>query len=140
MPTTPTTSSPSPPPTPPPKRYLRILYADDLVDLRDVMRLALSREGHGVECVEDGRHALDRVLADPGFDLVITDHHMPRMNGIELVSQLRAVPFRGKILVFSSELSPMIADDYRKLGVDRILYKPVAPSALRELLLELFPR
>jgi two-component system chemotaxis response regulator CheY len=123
----------------PPKRHLRVLYADDLPELRDVMRMALSRQGHGIECVEDGRYALDRVLADPGFDLVITDHHMPRMNGIELVSQLRALPFRGKIMVFSSELSQAVADDYRNIGVDKILYKPVFPSQLLEVLTELFP-
>lgn len=122
-----------------PKKYLRVLYADDLLDLRELMRFALSREGHGIECVEDGQHALDRVLADPRFDLVITDHHMPRMNGIELVSRLRAVPFQGRIMVFSSELSPAVAEDYRNLGVDKILYKPVFPSQLRDVLAELFP-
>lgn len=134
----PTTISPTTLSTHPAKKYLRVLYADDLAELRDVMRLTLSREGHGIECVEDGRHALERVLADSGFDLVITDHHMPRMNGVELVSQLRAVPFRGRIVVFSSELSPTVADDYRKLGVDRICYKPVMPSALRDIIRELF--
>jgi len=134
-----TTSHPERSATHSPKRHLRILHADDLDDLRHVMRLSLSREGHGIECVEDGQRAFERVLADPGFDLVITDHHMPGMNGIELVSRLRALPFRGKIMVFSSELSPAIADDYRNLGVDKILYKPVFPSRLRELLAELFP-
>lgn len=119
------------------KKYLRVLYADDLHDLREIMRLVLSREGHGIECVEDGQHALERILADSGFDLVITDHHMPRMNGLELVTRLRALPFRGKIVVFSSELSPDVADDYRTLGVDRILYKPVTPTALRDVLADL---
>jgi two-component system chemotaxis response regulator CheY len=121
------------------RRHLRILYADDMRELRDVMKISLSRDGHGIECVPDGLVALRRVQADPGFDLIITDHHMPEMNGYEFVTQLRTLPYAGKIMVFSSELSPVVAADYRKLEVDRILYKPVYPSALRQVIEELFP-
>lgn len=122
-----------------PKRFLRILYADDVRELREVARISFSREGHGIECVEDGAHALNRVMADPAFDLVITDHHMPNLNGLELVKGLRQLGFGGKIMVFSSELDPAVADEYRKLVVDRILFKPIFPSALRATLAELFP-
>src|SRR4051794_39441053 len=88
------------------EKHLRVLYADDVRELREIMRLSLSRDGHGIECVEDGAQALQRVMADPGFDLVITDHHMPFMNGPELVQNLRGLSYNGKIMVFSSELSP----------------------------------
>jgi two-component system, chemotaxis family, chemotaxis protein CheY len=121
------------------KRCLRIAYADDMPELRDVARLALNRDGHQVECFADGAHALARITADPGFDLVITDHHMPRMNGVELVTALRDIGFAGKIMVFSSELSDEIAQDYERLRVDRILYKPVFAVALQQALLEMFP-
>ena len=122
-----------------PKRFLRILYADDMRELRDVMRISLSREGHGIECVADGTLAIARVMADHGFDLVITDHHMPGMNGLELVGRLREQLFPGKIMVFSSELGEAVATEYRRLQVDRILYKPVYPSVVRQTLAELFP-
>lgn len=121
------------------KRFLRILYADDMPELRDVARISLSREGHGVECVADGLLALARLTADPTFDLVITDHHMPNMNGIELVAHLRERKFPGRIMVFSSELSSEAATEYKRLSVDRVLYKPVFPSALRQAIGELFP-
>jgi len=120
------------------KKYLRVLYADDMPELRDIVRLTLSRDGHGIECVEDGALALQRVIADDGFDLVITDHHMPNMNGLEFVTHLRALPFAGRIIVFSSELSAAVAADYRRLAVDRIIYKPVYPAMLRGVLSELF--
>lgn len=122
-----------------PKRLLRILYADDMRELREVARIALSRDGHLIECVGDGQQALDRVTADPNaYDLVITDHHMPHLNGIELVTRLRALPFHGKVLIFCSELSPAVNETYQKLKVDRILYKPVFPSELRQVLADLF--
>lgn len=121
------------------KRFLRILYADDVAELRDVARLSFSREGHGIECVADGQLAIARVTADPHFDLVITDHHMPNMNGLEVVRRLRAMEFPGKILVFSSDLGSQVAAQYEQLKVDRILYKPVYPSVLRQAIAEIFP-
>ena len=124
-----------------PKKLLRILYADDMKELREVARIALSREGHLIECVSDGQQALERVTAMPdGYDLLITDHHMPLLDGLELVTRIRALPFAGKILVFSSELSPAVNEAYQELKVDRILYKPVFPSELRQVLADLFVR
>ena len=118
---------------------LRILYADDLPELRDLARVSFAREGHDIECFADGALALDRIMVDPEFDLIITDHHMPNLNGLEFVTQLRELAYPGKIMVFSSELSETIARQYRKLQVDRILYKPVFPSLLRQSLIDLFP-
>lgn len=120
-------------------RSLRILLADDVRELRDVAQISLSREGHLIECVADGALALTRVHEDRNFDLVITDHHMPNMNGLELVTRLREVSFPGRIMVFSSELGEMVTRQYEAQKVDRILYKPVFPSTLRRILDELFP-
>lgn len=121
-----------------PQKQLRVLYADDVRELREIVRITLTREGHYIECVADGQLALQRVMTELAFDLVITDHHMPNLSGLELVGRLRALSFRGKILVFSSELNPAVADDYRQLGVDRILDKPIFPAALRKVIVELF--
>jgi two-component system, chemotaxis family, chemotaxis protein CheY len=129
-------------PVPPPAlhRIVRILYAEDVRELRELARIVFSRDGHTIDCVEDGTDAVDRIAADPqAYDLIVTDHHMPRMNGLDLVLQLRQMPYRGKIMVFSSELNPAIATEYRKLGVDRILFKPVYPSFLRQAIAEMFP-
>lgn len=119
-------------------RSLRVLYADDVPELRELARLAFSRDGHRIECAEDGRIALNRMERDSNFDLVITDHHMPNMNGLEFVQGLRELHFPGRIIVFSSELNPNVATQYRLLGVDRILAKPIYPSALRAVIGELF--
>jgi CheY-like chemotaxis protein len=122
-----------------PKRSLRILYADDMRELREIARISLCRDGHQIECVGDGQQAVERIIADPdAYDLVITDHHMPLVNGLELVTRLRELPFHGKVLVFCSELTPRVMETYHELKVDRILYKPVFPSDLRQVLADLF--
>lgn len=66
----------------------RILVADDDPHLREVLRYALSREGHQVREVEDGRKAL-QALASDRFDLVILDILMPELDGLETCRQIR---------------------------------------------------
>ena len=120
-----------------PEDIKRILYVDDMKELREVARLALSRVGHKVECVSDGALALDLVKANPGvYDVVITDHHMETMNGLELVMKLREIHYPGLIAVVSSELNDDVEHEYRNMGVEKILYKPVELSALRSLVLD----
>lgn len=85
--------------------------------------------------VTDGEQALAEVRLKPaGFDLLITDHSMPRMNGVDLVKRLREAGFRGKILVLSAHLSPENRAAYEALGVDGMLPKPFGLFQLRDLI------
>jgi CheY-like chemotaxis protein len=116
------------------KKSLRVLYADDLRELRQLLEVVLGREGHKVDSVSDGHLALKLISANPSaFDVVITDHHMPTVSGLELVARLREMNYTGRIIVFSSELSEAVDASYRKHKVDFILPKPVFPSDLRAL-------
>ncbi len=58
------------------------------------------------------------------FDLLITDHSMPGMTGVELVQRLREESFRGKIMVLSAHLSAEIRAAYEALAVDAMMSKP----------------
>jgi two-component system, chemotaxis family, chemotaxis protein CheY len=119
------------------KKTRRVLYVDDMRELREVARLALSRAGHYVECVPDGKDAFELLSAHPeAYDIVITDHHMAGMNGLELVMKLREIKYPGRIAVVSSEMGADIAEEYRRLDVNRILYKPVELTELRALVVE----
>ena len=123
---------------PPALRPLRVLYADDVPQLRELMTTILKREGHHAVTMPDGAEAVDYLAGTEAPDLLITDHHMPRLNGLELVRRCRARAFPGKIIVFSSELSPLVHEQYRQLNVDLILAKPVFPITFRLMLRELF--
>jgi two-component system chemotaxis response regulator CheY len=128
------------PSRPPQGRIARILYAEDLRELREVMRVIVEAQGYQIETVCDGDEALQRLTDQPAaFDLLITDHHMPRMNGLELVRGLTPGQFKGKIIVFSSELDPNVHREYHRLGVPVILPKPIRPAILRKALAELLP-
>jgi two-component system chemotaxis response regulator CheY len=115
-----------------PRKSLKVLYADDMRELRQLLEIVLGRDGHKVDSVSDGHLALDLIKKDlSAYDVVITDHHMPTISGLELVAHLREINFPGKIIVFSSELSTAVDASYRRHRVDHILPKPIFPSDLR---------
>jgi len=69
-----------------PKR--RVLVVDDSITVREMERKLLENQGYQVEVAVDGMDAWNAVRTDM-FDLVVTDIDMPRMNGIELVTQIK---------------------------------------------------
>lgn len=66
----------------------RVLVTDDEAAIRKVIRDALEKAGHDVETALDGEEAV-ALLESGEFDLVITDLNMPRVDGLELVRQIR---------------------------------------------------
>lgn len=61
------------------------------------------------------------------------------MDGPEFVRRMRQRPCVGKVLVFSSELTPEMREAYLGLGFEHVLAKPVLPTELRRLLAGMFP-
>lgn len=111
---------------------LRILLAEDERSVAFSVAFALKCDGHKVQIVAVGGQALASVRAEPdGFDLLITDHSMPGMTGVELVQRLREASFRGKVLVLSAHLSPEIRAAYEALAVDALVSKPFDVHELR---------
>lgn len=101
-------------------------------ELRQLLEIVLGRDGHKVDSVHDGHLALEMIAKDlTAYDVVITDHHMPTISGLELVAKLRELKYPGRIIVFSSELSTAVDQSYRDFKVDHILPKPIFPSDLR---------
>jgi len=67
----------------------RILVADDESAVRAFMSSVLLHAGYRVDVAQDGAVAWAALQAEP-YDLLITDYNMPRINGVELVRNLRA--------------------------------------------------
>ncbi len=93
--------------------------------MRKLLGYMLAHDGYVFECVSDGQQALDRITASPAsFDILITDHHMPHLDGLMLVERLRQTTFAGKILIFSSSLTRQHRVLYQEFGVDGTFSKP----------------
>ncbi len=109
----------------------RALVVDDSPSLR--MLTTRQLEGLGLEVVTavDGQQALE-LLAGGNFDMVITDLEMPRMNGFELLTAMRAdARWRGMpTVIVSTRESPAYRTKAAELGVLAYLIKPLSVGRL----------
>ena len=68
---------------------LNILLAEDERSVAFSISFALKADGHKIEIVSDGEEALSELTRKPDtFDVLITDHSMPRLNGVDLVETI----------------------------------------------------
>ena len=119
------------------KRPLRILLAEDDLVNREVTVRMLEKRGHTVITAEDGRKALDSLLAGL-FDLVLMDVHMPVMDGYQVTGALRKRE-RGTgthIPIVALTASAMKGDRQRCLeaGMDEYLSKPLRAGELYDVI------
>jgi len=115
---------------------MHILLAEDNPINRRLMEGLLTREGHQVVAVEDGRKALGAISAQP-FDLVLMDMQMPELDGIAATRAIRArdppandVP----ILAISADSQPERRRSYFEAGIDSFLPKPIVSGQLLEMI------
>ena len=71
------------------KRIYKILVVDDEKDFRDTLKMLFDYEGYETKCVSSGQEALD-TLRNEQFSIVVTDMMMDGMDGLELLSQIKA--------------------------------------------------
>ncbi|HVS52418.1 MAG TPA: response regulator [Opitutaceae bacterium] len=109
---------------------LSILCVDNHTLVGDALAKVFRTAGYVVERAEDGESAWTKLTQAPGhFDVLVTDHEMPRLDGVGLVTRLREVGFAGRVIVYSAALSGADTERYRELGVDAIVVK--SPDAAR---------
>jgi CheY-like chemotaxis protein len=118
------------------KKKLRILGVDDEPLIGESIAYALEGPHRKIVIAKDGQEAL-ALAAREKFDVVITDHRMPRAGGLELVRKLRERKYPGKIVVLSGHLSPENIGIYEELAVDEVVGKPIDSAELRELVASL---
>jgi CheY-like chemotaxis protein len=107
------------------REALQILAVEDEKAVAQILAVILGGPMARVTRAADGWEALIKITAMPQpFDVIITDHRMPRMGGLELVRRLRTRNFAGKILVLSAHLSDEDIHAYEELGVDMMMSKP----------------
>jgi signal transduction histidine kinase/CheY-like chemotaxis protein len=114
---------------------LRILLAEDNPVNRRLMSALLTRQGHEVVAVEDGRKAL-HAMTEQRFDLILMDMQMPELDGIDATRAIRALdpPASGTpILAISADALPERRRIYSDAGVDNFLPKPIVSGQLLEM-------
>jgi CheY-like chemotaxis protein len=114
---------------------LKILVVEDEKAIAHMIAMVLGGPAATVVQAKNGWEALMRIGATTRpFDVVITDHRMPRLGGLELVRRLKAQNFGGKILVLSAHLGDEEIAAYEKLGVDMMMSKPFDFDELQQVM------
>lgn len=112
---------------------MRILIVDDEEPIRFLLKHILEtlRPAYQVVTVLDGEAAL-RQLQRHSFDLVITDYHLPRLDGLELAYNLRYWWPELPVIIISGNPPPDLKKHLQGLGQADYLKKPFTPGQLVE--------
>lgn len=112
-----------------------ILVVDDSLTVRRVTQRLLVREGYRVTLAKDGLDALER-LAEEKPQMVLSDIEMPRMDGFDLVRNIRAdARLRDlPVVMITSRIAQKHRDYAAELGVDHYLGKPYSEEDLLALI------
>jgi signal transduction histidine kinase/DNA-binding response OmpR family regulator len=120
------------------QRTLRILFADDQADIRNLTTYQLERGGHSILAVPDGKEAL-RATQREAFDLILLDEEMPGMRGDHVARVIREHETKSGGHAFLVALTGNDSKEDRArlqgVGFDAVLAKPFHLEALADVLL-----
>ena len=116
----------------------RVLVADDHPINRALLARQLAILGIEAELVNDGEQAL-RAWQGQGFSLLLTDCHMPVMDGYTLTKTLRAAGDLAPIIGVTADTSEEAVQQMQAAGMNDMLFKPYSLDSLRQTLLHWLP-
>lgn len=108
---------------------MRILLCEDEKELSNAISAILKHHNYTVDAVYDGVDALDYALSGQ-YDVILLDIMMPKMNGLEVLEQLRAMHIQTPVMVLSakSEIEDRITG--LDMGADDYLPKPFSMAEM----------
>lgn len=107
----------------------RVLIIDDEAALRSTLQRVLQTSGIQAEAAGGGEQALAR-LAEQHFDLVFLDLHLPGMDGIQILTQVRKLHPKLPVVVLTGYGTMQSAVEALRLGAADYLLKPFDPQVL----------
>lgn len=114
---------------------MKVLVVDDNPINRLLPVTWLNRNGCSAEECADGREAVARVR-DGSFDIVLLDLSMPGISGMEVCSQLRALPGGTalRLIAYTAHAMPEAVEGFKTAGFDDVLIKPITREKLMRVL------
>jgi chemosensory pili system protein ChpA (sensor histidine kinase/response regulator) len=109
-----------------------VMIVDDDEDIREVGKLVLESYGYRVSTAKDGLDALETLEREGGAGVILLDVVMPRMDGEQFLSVLRASD-KAHIPVVIMSGNKRASEMARELSADGLLRKPIDPDNLLEI-------
>ena len=122
-------AAPAAVPLRPVNRPARILVLDDDDDIREIYAVVLGQNGYQVEAAGDGQTGWEALQARR-YDLLITDHEMPGLTGLELVKKVWDSGMTLAIIFASGSLSHWELQQRSSVQIAAALPKPFSPGEL----------
>ena len=113
-----------------------ILVVDDVPLNLKVVKVLLKPFGANVEFANNGKDALE-MMKQKKYDLILLDHMMPGMDGVETLKQAREISDYYKnaaIIALTGNASVTARDEYLCMGFTDYLEKPILPDKIKEIL------
>jgi CheY-like chemotaxis protein len=104
-----------------------ILLVDDSNDGLLVRKSLLEELGYSVQIAVNGEEGL-KLFESGAFDVVVTDYHMPRMNGVELIQRIRKIDPKARIVLISKLVEPLGLTE-ENTGADAVIAKSSSEPA-----------
>jgi diguanylate cyclase (GGDEF)-like protein len=114
-------------------RRTRVLVVDDLPSARQVLVDLLAAQQFMVAVAASGVEALEALDRHGDIELVLTDHHMPDMDGYELTRRIRQRygSDRMRVIGVSSSNDRLLSAAFLKAGASDFVYRPFVPEELQ---------
>jgi len=114
----------------------KIVVVEDSVPTLRTLVMVLERLGYDVADFENAEDALVYLQTIPPVDLIITDLHMPGMNGVELIKEIKKIDSLSALpmLLLTAETTKAFRLQARDAGAQGWLVKPVTRAKLMDVL------
>jgi CheY-like chemotaxis protein len=112
----------------------KILVVEDDTDIVDLFLIILGENENHIDVAANGHEALEKLKLARDYDLIISDYHMPQMDGGSLHAAIRSIDpaLAARMFFISGERVDLVNPNVRKHDTPRFLAKPFGIKELRQ--------
>jgi CheY-like chemotaxis protein len=110
----------------------RILVVEDNNNIRILMTTLFQKRGHEIVEASNGLEALQMLVHDANFDIMVTDMEMPTLNGSKLIETVKV--YYPNIYIVAMSAYGAYLEDAHETGADSIIHKPFSYHTLVDII------
>jgi len=110
----------------PRRKTFSILIVDDDVDVAENFKILLEMRGHRIVLVDDGMRCITHCKdKERHYDIVFMDYHMEGLDGAQVADIVKNDGKKTLIFAYTGDSSQKAIDDFKQVGMDGAIIKPV---------------
>jgi len=109
---------------------IKILWADDEIDLLKPQLFFLEKKGYDVDTVTNGHDAIEKIRGEEKYDVIFLDESMPGITGLETLDRIKEIDSNIPIVMITKNEAEDIMEQAIGSRIDDYLIKPVNPNQI----------